>query len=63
MKQMILDACEMGAKEIYISVRPDDLISKRIIEKVGFFPFRTFSKKRFLWMCKKKEYSNVHNSF
>lgn len=57
MKQMILDACEMGAKEIYISIRPDDLVSRRMIEKAGFFPFCTFSKKRFLWICKKK--SNI----
>ena len=57
MKQMILDACEMGAKEIYIGVRPDNLVSRRTIEKVGFFLFRTFSKKRFLWICKKK--SNI----
>jgi CelD/BcsL family acetyltransferase involved in cellulose biosynthesis/RimJ/RimL family protein N-acetyltransferase len=58
LKQMIGDGYKMGAKQIYIGVSSNNLPSKCAIEKIGFSLFRTFSKRRFLWICRKDEHSH-----
>jgi GNAT superfamily N-acetyltransferase len=57
--KMILDAREMGAREMYIAIHHDNLAAKRAIEQMGFSLLRTFSRKRFLWMCKSKELTHA----
>ncbi|MBU0701372.1 GNAT family N-acetyltransferase [bacterium] len=60
MKQMIFDACKMDAKEIYIGACQNDLFSRQLIEKAGFFLFHTFSKKQVLFHTLSE---NIVNNF
>lgn len=55
LKKMVRDARERGAKEVYIAISHDDLSARCAIEKIGFSLLRTFSRRRFLWISKRKE--------
>jgi hypothetical protein len=57
LETMLLNCRKNGAKEVFIGVNQNDLLSGSIIEKVGFKVYRKFQRTKSFWIVNKKVYS------
>ena len=55
LRKMLYDGAEEGVRDAYIATRVDNGASRRVIERVGFKPFRIYTKTRLLGRTKVRD--------
>jgi len=59
LRQILRDLAAAGVQKAFIGVLKSNDDSRRAIEKVGFSPYRTYRRRRILWIEKKEERAHV----